>query len=272
MLFFNIWALRKSFCGMIAELVMNSRCEKIFERLASGGVRIQDLAEEFGVTTMTIRRDLRELESRQLALLVKGGAVRHPACYEPETVTIAHPERKAAIAQALYRRILPTPALFLGTGTTTLMFARLMARFNRYRLTVVTNSLPVASALFRSKCKVILLGGELRTSSMDLVGAVAEKTLQEYHVEWLVTGCDAAVATDGFYTADVNLSNLERLSITMAHRVAVITDSTKFGRPALTRFASPDDVDLLVTDDALSASDAEVLRSRHVEIILVRSS
>lgn len=248
---------------------MNSRCEKIFERLSSGGVRIRDLAVEFGVTSMTIRRDLRELESRQLALLVKGGAVRHPACYEPEAVTIAHPDRKAAIAQALYRRILPTPALFLGTGTTTLLFARLVARFNRYHLTVVTNSLPVAAALFRSKCRVILLGGELRTSSMDLVGAVAEKTLQEYHVEWLVTGCDAAVAADGFYTADVNLSNLERRSIAMAHRVAVITDSTKFGHPALTRFATPDEVDLLVTDDALSAADAEALRGREVEVVMV---
>ena len=248
---------------------MNRRCEKIFERLASGGVQIRDLAAEFGVTEMTIRRDLRELESRQLALLVKGGAVRHPACYEPETVTIAHPDRKAAIAQALYRRILPAPALFIGAGTTALLFARLIARFNRYHLTVVTNSLPVAAALFRSKCRVILLGGELRTSSMDLVGAVAEKTLQEYHVEWLVTGCDAAVAEEGFYTADVNLSNLERRSIAMAHRVAVITDSTKFGHPALTRYATPDEVDLLVTDDALSAADAEALRGRHVEVVMV---
>ena len=179
---------------------MNSRCEKIFERLASGGVRIQDLAEEFGVTTMTIRRDLRELESRQLALLVKGGAVRHPACYEPETVTIAHPERKAAIAQALYRRILPTPALFLGTGTTTLMFARLMARFNRYRLTVVTNSRQWRR-LYSAVMQGDLLGGELRTSPWDPSGS-GGKDAQEYHVEWLVTGA-MRPGHDGFIRTSI---------------------------------------------------------------------
>ena len=116
---------------------------------------------------------------------------------------------------------------------------------------------------------MILLGGELRSSSMDLVGPAAEKSLQEYHVEWLVSGCDGAFADYGFYTSDERLSNLEQRTISVADRTAIITESAKFGRRALTRFASLDEVDLLVTDDGLDAADEAKLRSSGIEIIEV---
>jgi DeoR family transcriptional regulator of aga operon len=125
----------------------------------------------------------------------------------------------------------------------------------------------VASALFRRRCKVILLGGELRTKSMDLVGPVAEKTLEEYHVDYLVSGCDGAFADYGFYTSDMSLSKLEQKTISIADRTAVITESAKFGKRSLTRFAPLDDIDLLVTDTGLTAEDELKLRSHDIEVI-----
>ena len=246
---------------------MHQRQKKILDMLQNGKVRIHDAALELGVTEMTLRRDLLELEKQKLVLRVKGGAVPHPARYEPEAADSELLDRKFAIANALFSRILPADSIFLGTGSTTLAFAKVIARRNVLPMTVITHSLPVASALFRSCCKVILLGGELRTNSLDLVGPIAERNLEEYHVEWLVSGCDGAFADYGFYTSDVSLSNLEKKSLRIADHAAVIADSSKFGKRALTRFASLKEIDLLVTDSDLSAGDAAKLKNAGIEII-----
>lgn len=249
---------------------MYQRQRKILDMLQRGKVVIRDAAIELGVTEMTLRRDLKSLEERKLILLVKGGAILHPARYEPESPdSIDHMERKFAIANALYDEIFPAESIFISAGTTSLAFAKVIARRNTLPVTVITNSLPVASTLFRSCCKVILLGGELRTNYLDLVGSIAEKNLAEYHVDWLVSGCDAALSDYGFYTSDVSVSNLEKRSLEIASRAAVIADSSKFGRRALTRFATLDEIDLLVTDNELPEADVENLENSNLKLLMV---
>lgn len=249
---------------------MYQRQRKILDMLQRGKVLIREAARELGVTEMTLRRDLKSLEERKLILLVKGGAILHPARYEPESpASNADTDRKFAIAEALYQRIMPVSSIFVSAGTTSLAFAKVIARRNNLPITVITNSLPVASTLFRSCCKVILLGGELRTNSLDLVGPIAEKNLEEYHVDWLVSGCDAALSSYGFYTSDVSVSNLEKKSLQIAAKAAIICDSSKFGKRALTRFATLDEIDLLVTDDQLSAGDSALLKDSSLELLCV---
>ena len=249
---------------------MYQRQRKILDMLQRGKLLIRDAAKELGVTEMTLRRDLKSLEERKLILMVKGGAVLHPARYEPENPAPSeNMERKFAIANALFERIMPTTSIFISAGTTSLAFAKVLARRNNLPLTVITNSLPVASTLFRSCCKVILLGGELRTHSLDLVGPIAEKNLEEYQVDWLISGCDAALSDYGFYTSDVSVSNLEKKSLGIASKAAIITTGNKFGRRALTRFATLEEIDLLVTDSELPDSDAGTLKVSGMELIQV---
>ena len=251
---------------------MHQRQKKILDMLQSGRVEIRSAALELGVTEMTLRRDLKDLENRKLVLRVKGGAIPHPAQYEPESSVTLQLDRKFAIANALFLRILPADSIFLSTGSTSLAFAKVIARRNVLPMTVITNSLPVASTLFRSCCKVILLGGELRTNSLDLVGPIAERNLEEYRVNWLISGCDGAFSDYGFYTSDVSLSNLEKKSLRIAEHAVIIADSSKFGRRALTRFASLKDIDLLVTDDELVPDDEVKLKKAGIEIIKVAAS
>ena len=247
---------------------MDRRKKTILEMLQrTGRLELHAAARELGVSEMTVRRDLRALEREKLLVQIRGGAIPLPANYEPDNAFSEPNDVKFALAEALCRSILPCETMFIGTGTTCLAFARIMARRSLLPATIITNSLPVASALFRRRCKVILLGGELRTKSMDLVGPAAEKTLEEYHVEWLISGCDGAFADYGFYTSDVSLSNLEKKTISIADRSAIITGSGKFGRRSLTRFASLEDIDLLVTDQGLTAEDEAKLRSRGIEVI-----
>lgn len=249
---------------------MRDRQRKILEMLRRGKIFIKETAFELGVTEMTLRRDLRALEERKLLIQIKGGAIPSPVRYETDTGNRLLNDLKFMIAEALYKRIMPSETLFIGAGSTALAFARVLARKKLPALTVVTNALPVASTLFQSSCKVILLGGELRTNSLDLVGPMAERNLEEYHVDWLVSGCDGALAGNGFYTSDMSLSNLEKRSISIASHVAVITESGKFGKKALTCFASVNAVDLLVTDNGLPDREAALLKKAGMEVILVR--
>ena len=179
-------------------------------------------------------------------------------------------EIKFAIAEALYMEIMPCNAIFLSTGTTSLAFAKTLVKKNTSALTVITNSLPIASALFRSRCKVILLGGELRSTSLDLVGHIGEKNIEEFHVDWLISGCDGAFSDLGFYTSDSSLASLEKMSMKIADRVAIITRSSKFGKRALSRFASLEDVDLLISDSNLKNDDLQRLKSADINVVTVK--
>ena len=249
-------------------LQMHTRQKMIVEMLQRAGrLELHAAARELGVSEMTLRRDLRALESRRVLVQIRGGAMPYPVRYEPENAFSGLNDLKFALAEALCRSILPCETMFIGTGTTCLAFARVMARRSLLPATIITNSLSVASALFQRRCKVMLLGGELRSKSMDLVGPAAEKTLEEYHVEWLISGCDGAFADYGFYTSDVSLSNLEKKTISIADRTAIVTESGKFGRRSLTRFASLEEIDLLVTDSGLAAEDELKLKAHDIEVV-----
>ena len=248
---------------------MRERQQRLMKMLHSGGVLIRDVALELGVTEMTIRRDLRFLAQKHLAILTKGGAVLQPPIDVNKNINNDIVEKQLTIARALYERIMPSSAIYLSTGGTTLAFARVLVRLNNSPITVVTNSLAIANTLFRSCCKVILLGGELRSNSPDLVGPVAEKNIENYHVDWLISGCDAALSDQGYYTSDLNLSHLEEKSLHIAEHVAIITSSYKFGHKSLTRFAKIQDIELLVTDNALSAVDEDNLKASGTEVIRV---
>ena len=248
---------------------MYQRQRKILDMLQRGKLIIRQAALELGVTEMTLRRDLKLLEERKLVLCVKGGAIPYPTHYEPDSSDTELTDCKFAIANALFQRIMPADSIFISAGTTSLAFAKIVARYNKVPMTVITNSLPAASALFRSCCKVILLGGELRSNSLDLVGSIAEKNLEEYHVDWLISGCDAALSDYGFYTSDISVSNLEKKSLQIAAHAAIIADSSKFGKRALTRFATLDEIDLLITDDNLPDDDTAILAASGLEVIKV---
>ena len=249
---------------------MHTRHRKILDMLQRGKVEIKTAADFFGVTEMTIRRDLRILEEQKLLIQVRGGAVLSPARYEPENGNDNSMDIKFAIAEALYMEIMPCSAIFLSTGTTSLAFAKTLVKKNTSSLTVITNSLPIASALFRSRCKVILLGGELRSNSLDLVGHIGEKNIEEFHVDWLISGCDGAFSDLGFYTSDSSLASLEKMSRKIADHAAIITQSHKFGKRALSRFASLQDIDLLISDDNLKNDDIQRLSQAKINVVTVK--
>ena len=245
---------------------MNARQQELKNKIDTvGHIDIATEAEAFAVSEMTIRRDIAFLEKNGLAVQVKGGAIPKAKICES---MIDSPAKNALAAKMmeLLEQMPEVKTLMLSTGGTTLTFARLLAQKN-LPMTVLTNSIPIASALFQTQTKVILTGGELRTTSMDLVGPAAEKYLADYHVDLLLTGCDGADSQEGFYTSDLNLASYEKLSVKISNRTFILTESSKFRNKALAKFAELNEIDTLVTDNDLKAIDREMLSRQGIKII-----
>jgi DeoR/GlpR family transcriptional regulator of sugar metabolism len=249
---------------------MNSRQASILDKLRrQERLEIEAEARCFDVSPMTIRRDFKRLAEMNLGIPVQGGIVLRSGVREDVFFQDRGSDAQRRIATEAIRRFGSASTVMLSVGTTTLEIARQLARQASVSpLTVVTNSLPIASVLFRSEVQVVLTGGVFRAGSMDLVGPITEKNLGEFHLDLLVSGCDAADPESGFFTNDLNLAAAERKSVEASDRVMIVTESHKFSRRSFVRFASLDEVSMVVTDSDLSESYRAAMKNRRVEVVL----
>src|ERR671922_110281 len=237
-----------------------------------GAVRVSELTAELGVSDMTIRRDLDALAGSGLIEKVHGGATARArlSTDEPGFEAKSHQQfrEKEAIALAAAGLVEPGQAIALGAGTTTWRLAHHLLEVAD--LTVVTNSIQVATVLHRdarSDLTVVLSGG-VRTPSDSLVGPVAVTALRSLHVDVLFTGVHGMAGDAGFTTPNLLEAETNRALIDCAERVVVIADHTKWGVRGLSRFASLDEADVLVTDADLPA-EARTVLSEHVGEVVV---
>ncbi|MFJ9772408.1 DeoR/GlpR family DNA-binding transcription regulator [Kitasatospora sp. NPDC101157] len=243
---------------------------------ARGGVRVTELVRDLGVSDMTVRRDLDALARRGLVRKVHGGAVRieAPASREPGFEAKAGWEQpaKEAIARAAAALVPPGSAVGLAGGTTTYAVARQLRGVEG--LTVVTNSLRIADLLEQpaadgtpATATVIRTGG-VRTPSDALVGPVADQAIRSLHVNVLLMGCHGLSAEAGLTTPNLAEAETNRGFIRSARRVVVVADHTKWDAVGLASFATLDELDVLVTDDAL-AEEQRAAAARQVGELII---
>jgi len=247
---------------------MNTRQSEIIDLLQDQDrLEVAALAESFGVSQMTIRRDLKELEKQGLLVRTHGGAV---AAGKLRFLERAFPHyavspQKAAIGKVAAGLVSPGQKVMVDTGTTALEVARNLPKDSD--ITVATTSLCVLQELYASPLQVLLFGGYARKEFPSLYGPLTEAMLKSFHVDILFMGCDGADSKSGFYTADLRISGLEQQMINIADRVVVVTESTKFGRKAFVRYATLEQVHTLVTDPNLSETDRNNLKDARINII-----
>lgn len=231
-------------------------------------VNVKDLAMKLSVSEMTIRRDMAKLEEQGFLIRTHGGGVTTEKLGLPHNIlpdANVSPE-KAAIGVAAARLVEPGQIILLDAGTTALQVALNIPQDKG--IIVATVSLCVAQALYGSNLDVLLLGGYLRKEFPSLYGPMTEKSLSDFHVDVLFAGCDGANTDDGFYIGDLYLSNLEKAMIRIAKKVVVVAESHKFGKRAFVRYAKPEDIDVVVTDNGLSDIDRKTLEEQGVEVII----
>ncbi|MEV0597701.1 DeoR/GlpR family DNA-binding transcription regulator [Streptomyces sp. NPDC050315] len=227
------------------ETVRSSRQRDILKALQEAGqVDVKALAERFGVTGMTIRRDLAELDQAGLLHRVHGGAVpRRAPAYGSRSSTMM-PE-KARIATAVADLVGPGAAVGIDTGTTCTAVAAALA--HRSDLTVITNSLHAAFELRDTGSRVLVLGG-LMTPELSLVASTAAQERPQVHLDVLVLGCGGLSAERGITYFDPAEVEVRRTLAALADRVVLAADHTKFNRKKAMALGPLSAADILVTD------------------------
>jgi DeoR family fructose operon transcriptional repressor len=233
-----------------------------------GGVRVDELCEEFHVSPATIRRDLTELDRRGYLRKVHGGAVAIDGrLSEPrfeDKAAVAAPE-KQAIAEAAAQYVQANDCIYLDGGSTVLALALLLV--NVHPLTVVTNSLRVAGALSAGSPKLILIGGELRRLSQTFVGPLTQPSIDQVHVDRAFMGTIGMSLDDGMTTTDPAEAFTKRLIMDHATQVFLLADSSKFGKVAFASAGSLQAIDVLITDSGIDTHFERQLNRRGLDII-----
>ena len=247
------------------------RLSSVLERLSgNGSVGVGDLAGELGVSPATVRRDLRLLEDQHLLTRTHGGAVAQGVLYElPLRYRSArHGEQKLRIAREAAARISEGTAIGLTGGTTTTEVARALVATPR--LTVVTNSLSIASELaVRPNLKLVVTGGVARAESYELVGPLAESSLAGLNLDVVLVGVDGISARAGLTTHHEVEAHTNRALIDRASVVIVVTDSSKLGVVAFAQICELGRITEVITDEEAAPAAVRQLTAEGIQVTTV---
>lgn len=234
-----------------------ARRTQIRERLAAdSGVSISKLAADFGVSEMTVRRDLDALAETTQVQRTHGGAMLAPRMvvdFDYRQRREVQRESKQAIARAARALVQPGQRLLLDTGTTTLELATLLR--DAEDITVITPSLAVASELQDAPgVEVVLLGGVIRRGSPDLTGPVTEHCLELFSADLAFQGADGIGEDGAIYNSDLRLARVDKMMRRIARKSCVLADHTKIGITALAKSGTLADVHYFITDNGCSVA------------------
>jgi DeoR/GlpR family transcriptional regulator of sugar metabolism len=246
---------------------------KVLERLAADqAVEVSSLAREFGVSEMTIRRDLRRLDRDGFVRRTYGGAttrvVRAAGAFEvtQSARMLHHAPEKRRIALRAAELTAGARVIFIGVGSTVEQFAQLAAP--RGGLLVITPSLVVASLLGTRRVQVIMAGGMVRQDELSCVGPAAVECVQRYNTDIAVIGAAGISARRGVTDLDDSEAAVIRAALERTERIVVLADGSKFGDVALSTVVPIKRVSAIVTDTSADPVEVDRIEREGVEVIV----
>jgi DeoR/GlpR family transcriptional regulator of sugar metabolism len=250
------------------------RIQRIIEDLEKTGiVTVQELKEEFQVSDMTIRRDLKTLEQRDLVERIYGGAIlskRSRNRIEPPIIErmSSMADEKKRIAEQVAKDIEDSETIFLGSGTTTLYVAREL--IIRDEITVVTNSVPILYELANnSRMNLINVGGFLRRSELSLIGAFTEAVLGDIRVTKVIMGMRGIHPIFGFTCEHPQELMTDRRIFMISDNVIIVADHTKIGQVVTNKVAPITSAKSIITSAQADMEVVEKIKELGVDVVIV---
>ncbi len=247
-----------------------ARQKRILEELQrNAAVRVGDLAEVFGVSGETIRRDLAELGSEGAVNRTYGGAVVKPILQEPEWRARhdVYPEERRAIAARTIGLISPGDVVIMEVGSTMMHLAEALAANSR-DLSVITSSLDVALTLGRNdSITVHLCPGVLDSREASVIGNDTVAYLQRFNATIAIVG-STGITSEGLQESHIGIAAIKCAMLARAKTRVAILDRSKFGQTGMVTACPLSDIDTLVTDRAPHGELAAALEQAGVQVIV----
>ena len=233
-------------------------------------ISVDDLASNTGVSSSTLRRELRGLVADGLVNLNAGQVSLALAAKEEMPFVYRatlNREEKVSIARVALELIKNGDTVFITGGTTTLELARLLPG-NR-RITVITNALTVVNLLVEDRnIKIVVLGGEIRPGELTMHGHLVLYGIEQLRADKLFYGTEAISPEYGVTHSKLLEVNTDRALFKAFSQTIILADHTKFGKVAAARVIPINDVDIIITGKALADEYVEEIRSHDVELML----
>lgn len=246
------------------------RYVKITEILSQrSSIKVNELAELFGVSESTIRRDLREMEAKGLLSRTHGGAVNidrtkfEPTFREKED---ARHSDKVSIGKTAARLIEDGDTIILDAGTTTLEIARSITAKN---IIVITNSIDIAAILSeKNDIEVIVTGGTVRPITRAMVGRITENVIKDFRVDKAFIGTNGISVEEGLTTPNYIEAQAKRSMMNAARKVIVAADSSKFNKVYFSVISPISMVSTIITSSDIDEDTVRDFENADIEVII----
>lgn len=236
--------------------------EMAAELTAVGRLNVQELAESYGVTTETIRRDLSDLEEMRLARRVHGGAVpwgKQGLEQKVNVRTSLNAKAKRDIGRLAVKQIPKQSVIAIDSGSTLTQLAQLIPP--DLDIQVVTNSIQTAQVLIgHPSSELFLLGGKVRKNTLAMVDAEAIRAVRSMSFDICFISCDGYSLERGLSTPSTTEATLKQAFISSANLVIALVDQSKQNQDFFKTFATWDEVDIFITDQMSDAMSNEIER------------
>lgn len=236
-----------------------TRHAKILEALRrSGEVSVDGLADRFGVSCSTIRRDLNTLSADNLLRRVRGGGAAEPDAVPFGEIAHQAQTEKTRIAAAAAALVNDGDVVLIDIGTTTALLARCL---RGKHITVLTASLAVVDELRDVEdIEVIVLGGVLRRTYHSLVGILTEQALSQLRAHVCFMGT-SGIRRDGYVMDSTGIEvPVKKAMIASSERTIVLADGSKYPGAGLLTVCAPTEIDTLITNHDADPATLEIFR------------
>ncbi|MBD3677868.1 MAG: DeoR/GlpR transcriptional regulator [Rhodobacteraceae bacterium] len=244
------------------------RHQRILSMLAANQqVSANDLAEMLGVSRETVRRDLLDLEEIGKVARVHGGAVLPEARSEdPFRQRMTTQIRaKSEIAKKAVGMIQPGQTIMVDAGSTTAVFARELVKVPG--VSVITNSLDIATTLQAAEMEVVLLGGRMAADVPATVGELTLSEIRRFEVELCFSAPVAVHPEKGAFFYDLQEAEVSLAMASQAVRSVVLADHTKLGATSRVRSWDVAGINTLVTSRGATTAQIDQFRRSGIEVV-----
>lgn len=257
---------------MSMEVKMEARRKLIIDLVKQHGeVSMEQLKEIFShVSEMTLRRDLEVLDQSKQIVRIHGGARSIGAIVGSSEELYANrsqenADKKKIVAEKALQLIEPNTSIFIDSGATATILTHIMPDDN---FLIFTSGITCALELTRLKKSVVYMtGGRINRNSISTNGPQIISQLENINFDIAFLGVTGFTMRTGFTVSVFDDCELKRSVISKAQKVVLLMDSSKVGKVMPFTFATPDSIDILVTDGELDSEIVRQLLEREIQVI-----